>query len=403
MADVEEKICCVISLFDVGMCRVFLILVSNIQSKQTAKLSDVFLMRLNCQTSIVMKCILSFQKCQHTKQKKWPRPLQTTEDPTPQGRPSTLSRRTTNEPTQQRARLAIPAWCAPLKYNPSQLGLIPLSGTRAVLRQPTYNASYNARRTMVPALLVRRRWKTRSRQMASKQSVPRPASRVKVSSRERATQSTTSICVVRTPTTNASKAPRRRPGPAKPRPTTNPCRTASYACTQSTQQQLGAEAAIQHPCCRASTHLQCLVQCDALHGACPNCRTPLQTAFPPPTLANACLAAGIPYDPVPITPRRDTLHNTGAGTPKRTVQGGPSAAPPPPTPHRPTTVCMRTRPRCAGGPQSGMRQLRRPGGPSASAGTGGSPHMPRSRGHGRPQRRPSRHEHSRRGPRRQAH
>ena len=60
-------------------------------------------------------------------------------------------------------------------------------------------------------------------------------------------------------------------------------------------------------------------------------------------------------------------HIPGAGTPKPTVQGGPSAAPPPPTPHRPTTVCMRTRPRCAGGPQSGMRQLRRPGGPSASA------------------------------------
>jgi len=96
-------------------------------------------------------------------------------------------------------------------------------------------------------------------------------------------------------------------------------------------------------------------------------------------------------------------HIPGAGTPKPTVQGGPSAAPPPPTPHRPTTVCMRTRPRCAGGPQSGMRQLRRPGGPSASAGTGGSPHMPRSRGHGRPQRCPSRHEHSRRGPGRQAH
>ena len=100
---------------------------------------------------------------------------------------------------------------------------------------------------------------------------------------------------------------------------------------------------------------------------------------------------------------RGPPHIPGAGTPKPKVQGGPSAAPPPPTPHRPTTVCMRTRPRCAGGPQSGMRQLRRPGGPSASAGTGGSPHMPRSRGHGRPQRCPSRHEHSRRGLGRQAH
>ena len=42
------------------MCKVFLSLVSNIQSKQTAKLGGVLLIRLICQPSIIMKCILYF-------------------------------------------------------------------------------------------------------------------------------------------------------------------------------------------------------------------------------------------------------------------------------------------------------------------------------------------------------
>ena len=91
----------------------------------------------------------------------------------------------------------------------------------------------------------------------------------------------------------------------------------------------GADTATWYPCCRAATHIQCMVQCAGLHGSCPNCRAPLTDWITPSELERACSVAGVPTEPVPTTPR-DTTHTIVNDYAARTFSMADLPEPPPP-------------------------------------------------------------------------
>ena len=90
----------------------------------------------------------------------------------------------------------------------------------------------------------------------------------------------------------------------------------------------GADTATWYPCCRAATHIQCMVQCAGLHGSCPNCRAPLTDWITPSELERACSVAGVPTEPVPTTPRDHTHHCERLCRPNLFHGGSPRATAP---------------------------------------------------------------------------